>query len=115
MNLAAGYSESPSPSQSAKGSFTNLGAESARGSRGNKENEGGSRQSSKAGSEGKYLEKQNQVLLGEAAAYVRCPTPSSPEPFFPHPLLPPPPSPLPTYGVQQAWLFNYKLAYLQHW
>lgn len=62
MNLAAAYSESPSPGPSLKGSFTNLGAV---GSRGNKENEGGRNRSS-PGSENKYLEKQNQVLLGEA-------------------------------------------------
>ena len=66
MNLAATYSESPSPSQSVKGSFTSLGAESARDSRGNKENEGGDRRS-KAGSDSKYLEKQHHVLLGETA------------------------------------------------
>ena len=65
VNLAAAYSESPSPGPSLKGSFTNLGAEPALGSRGNKENEGGGKRSS-AGSENKYLEKQNQVLLGEA-------------------------------------------------
>ncbi|KAL3146727.1 hypothetical protein ABBQ38_014714 [Trebouxia sp. C0009 RCD-2024] len=62
-DLAAAYSESPSPSQSAKGSFTNLGAESAQGSRGNKENEGGIRRN-RAGSESKYFDKQNHVLLG---------------------------------------------------
>lgn len=75
-DLAAAYSESPSPSQSAKGSFTNLGAESAQGSRGNKENEGGIRRN-RAGSESKYFDKQNHVLLGEAAAYSppRPPTP----------------------------------------
>lgn len=78
-NLAAAYSESPSPSPSLKGSFTNLGAESALGSRGNKENEGGGKRS-KAISENKYTEKQNQVLLGEAA----------------HPQIPPPPAPLPS-------------------
>ena len=70
MNLAAAYSESPSPSTSLKGSFTNLGAESALGSRGNKENEGGGN-GSKASSENKYLEKQNQVLLGEATSPAR--------------------------------------------
>ena len=70
VNLAAAYSESPSPSTSLKGSFTNLGAESALGSRGNKENEGG-RNHSKAGSENKSFEKQNQVLLGEAASLAR--------------------------------------------
>lgn len=68
VNLAAAYSESPSPSL--KGSFTNLGAESALGSRGNKENEGG-RKHSKAGSENRYLEKQNQVLLGEPTSLAR--------------------------------------------
>lgn len=75
VNLAAAYSESPSPGQSLKGSFTNLGAEAALGSRGNKENEGGGNRS-KAGSENKYLEKQNQVLLGEATLVACLNTPS---------------------------------------
>lgn len=66
-DLAAGYSESLSPSQSAKGSFTNLGAETTQGSRGNKENAGGVRRS-RAGFESKYLDKQNHMLLGKAAA-----------------------------------------------
>ena len=70
VNSAAAYSESPSPSPSLKGSFTNLGAESALGSRGNKENEGG-RKRSKTGSESKYLENQNQVLLGATSSLAR--------------------------------------------
>ena len=71
---AAAYSESASPSQSVKGSFTNLGAESVQGIKGNKENEGGNRRS-KAGSESKYLDKQNHVLLGERLLLtIPCPT-----------------------------------------
>ncbi len=79
-NLAAAYSKGASPSQSAKGSCTNLGAEAAHGSRGNKENEGGNSRS-RAGSDTKYPDKQSHVLLGEAAVN----TPSTiPPPLPPH-------------------------------
>lgn len=67
VNLAAAYSENPSPSQSVKGSFTNLAAESASGSSGGKENQGAGRRS-KTGSENKYMEKPNHLLLGKPCA-----------------------------------------------
>lgn len=71
MNLAAAYSENPSPSQSVKGSFTNLAEESAPGSRGNKENRAAGRRS-KTGSETKYLEKQTHILLGQPKDLYHC-------------------------------------------
>ena len=67
VNMAAAYSENPSPSQSVKGSFTNLAAQPAPGTRGNKENAPGGKHG-KAGSENKYLERQNHVLLGQTHA-----------------------------------------------
>ena len=69
--MAAAYSENPSPSQSVKGSFTDLAEESAPGRRGNKENRAGGRRG-KAGSETKYLEKQTHILLGQPKHLHHC-------------------------------------------
>ena len=62
--MASAYSERPSPSQSHKGSFTNLAASGAPVSKGNKENAGVGKRSKK-NVENKYLEKQNHLLLGD--------------------------------------------------
>lgn len=62
VNLAATYSGNPTPCPSSRGSYSSSG--STWQSRGNKENEGGTR-SSKNRSQAKDREKQTHTLLGE--------------------------------------------------
>lgn len=63
INLAAAYSENPTPCQSSRGSCTTSSSSSTRGFRGNKENEGGGSRS-KAKSEAKNRQNQTLTLLG---------------------------------------------------
>ncbi|KAL0043348.1 hypothetical protein WJX79_002420 [Trebouxia sp. C0005] len=63
VNLAAAYSENPTPCHSSRGNSTTSSASSTRGFRGNKENEGGGRRS-KAKSEAKSGQNQTLTLLG---------------------------------------------------
>lgn len=67
VNLAAAYSENPTPCHSSRGNSTTSSASSTRGFRGNKENEGGGRRS-KAKSEAKSGQNQTLTLLGKLFA-----------------------------------------------
>jgi hypothetical protein len=64
INLAAAYSENPTPCHSSRGSCTTSSSSSTRGFRGNKENEGGGSRS-KAKSEAKNRQNQTLTLLGK--------------------------------------------------
>ncbi len=71
VNLAAAYSETPTPCHSSRGSYTSSAAGSGWASRGNKENQGGSRRQSRSSLDGKNRQIQSHTLLG-AVPSISC-------------------------------------------